>query len=354
VYYTTSISLVEEVETDAVLASLHHVAVERRGVPAVAALSLVGLLPQRGQRLPQAVLRRGAGAAVDRLVGVGGGVERVVVPVRAARLLQAAGGQRRRGGGGQRGGGGLLGGGRRRRRVRVLVVVDGVVVMVCRHLLRNVRGYGSAGGPGLTLGSCCGGRTRACGRGVLEGSLRGARPDARLLLVDQLPVQRAAVGAVAHVHGAVAGRLDGEERQMGASETVVLALGARGAAPTVAAAPSLGVPAVLTPSDTTAGAPVLRVRAAGRPIEGQRGRRHAVVHVQGDVAVRGGGAVAVHTEASSGCPGSSSHTSLGGGVAAAAPHTLPKVFTQASTLPAALLGVIAARAAGEGIVYGVS
>ena len=41
----------------------------------MAALSLVGLLSQRRQRLPQAVLRRGAGAAVDRLVGVGGGVE---------------------------------------------------------------------------------------------------------------------------------------------------------------------------------------------------------------------------------------------------------------------------------------
>lgn len=62
----------------------------------------------------------------------------------------------------------------------------------------------------------------------------------------------------------------------------------------------------------------------------------------------------MHTESSSSTPGSFSQTSLRGGVAAAAPHTLSKVFTKPSTLPAALLGVIATRAAGKGIVYGVS
>ena len=67
--------LVEEVESDAVLPPLHHVVVESGRVPAVAALPLVGLLPQRGHRLPQAVPRRRARAAVDGLVGVGGGVQ---------------------------------------------------------------------------------------------------------------------------------------------------------------------------------------------------------------------------------------------------------------------------------------
>lgn len=134
----------------------------------MAALSLVGLFSQRWQRLPKAVLRRGAGAAVDRLVGVGGGVERVVVSVRAARLLQATGGQSCGGGGGQRGGGGLLGGGGRRGCVRVLMVVDRVVVMVvmCGHLVRDVRGYGSARRPGLTLSRCRGGGAGACVGGV--------------------------------------------------------------------------------------------------------------------------------------------------------------------------------------------
>lgn len=49
--------LVEEVESDAVLPPLHHIVVEGGRVPAVAALSLIGLLPQRGapQRLPEAV-----------------------------------------------------------------------------------------------------------------------------------------------------------------------------------------------------------------------------------------------------------------------------------------------------------
>ena len=71
----TSVLLVEEVETYAVLASLHHITVEGRRVPAMATFSLVGLLAQRRQRLPQAVLRRGARAAVDCLIGVGSGVE---------------------------------------------------------------------------------------------------------------------------------------------------------------------------------------------------------------------------------------------------------------------------------------
>lgn len=70
-----NILLVEEVETYAVLTSLHHIAVEGRRVPAMAAFSLIGLLAQRRKRLPQAVLRRGARAAVDCLIGVSSGVE---------------------------------------------------------------------------------------------------------------------------------------------------------------------------------------------------------------------------------------------------------------------------------------
>lgn len=75
------------------------------------------------------------------------------------------------------------------------MVVDRVVVMVvvCRHLVRDVCGYGSARGPGLTLGSCCGGRAGACVGGVFEGSLRGASPYPRLLLIDQLSAQRATI-----------------------------------------------------------------------------------------------------------------------------------------------------------------
>lgn len=86
--------LVEQVESDAVLPPLHHVVVEGRRVPAVAALPLVGLLPQRGSashRLPQAVPGGGARAAVvdgGVVVGVGGGgVDALVVPVRAEQVV---------------------------------------------------------------------------------------------------------------------------------------------------------------------------------------------------------------------------------------------------------------------------
>lgn len=49
--------LVEKVESDAVLPPLNHIVVEGGRVPAVTALSLIGLLPQRGasHRLPEAV-----------------------------------------------------------------------------------------------------------------------------------------------------------------------------------------------------------------------------------------------------------------------------------------------------------
>lgn len=73
--FTLCLLLVEEVESDAVLPPLHHVVVEGGRVPAVAALPLISLFAQRGQRFPQAVPGRGARAAVDGLVGVGGGVE---------------------------------------------------------------------------------------------------------------------------------------------------------------------------------------------------------------------------------------------------------------------------------------
>lgn len=85
--------LVEQVESDAVLPPLHHVIVEGGRVPAVAALPLIGLLPQRGSthRLPQAVPRRGAGAAVvdgGVVVGVGGGgVDALVVAVGAEQVV---------------------------------------------------------------------------------------------------------------------------------------------------------------------------------------------------------------------------------------------------------------------------
>jgi len=89
----------------------------------VAALSLIGLLPQRGSShwFPQAVARRGAGAAVvdgGVVVGVGGGgVDALVVSVGAEQVVMVEVGvvgevlllrlhilERRRGGGGQRGG----------------------------------------------------------------------------------------------------------------------------------------------------------------------------------------------------------------------------------------------------------
>lgn len=75
------------------------------------------------------------------------------------------------------------------------MVVDRVVVMVvvCCHLVRDVRRYGSARRPGLTLGSCRGRRPGACVGGVFEGSLRGASPYSRLLLIDQLSAKRATI-----------------------------------------------------------------------------------------------------------------------------------------------------------------
>lgn len=114
--------LIEQVESDPVLPPLHHVVVEGGRVPAVPALPLIGLLPQPGSsdRLPQAVSRRGAGAAVvDRrvVVGVGGGgVDALVVSVGAEQVVVVEVGEvgvvlllcldvlERRGGGGQRGG----------------------------------------------------------------------------------------------------------------------------------------------------------------------------------------------------------------------------------------------------------
>lgn len=72
--------LIKEVETDAVLSPLYNIVVECRRVPAVAAFSLIGLLPQRSSPdwLAQAVPRRGARAAVvDSCVVVGVGCGRV-------------------------------------------------------------------------------------------------------------------------------------------------------------------------------------------------------------------------------------------------------------------------------------
>lgn len=72
---------------------LHHIVVEGGRVPAVAALSLIGLFPQRGapQRLPEAVAGRGTGAAVvdgGVVVGVGGGrVDALVVSVGAEQVV---------------------------------------------------------------------------------------------------------------------------------------------------------------------------------------------------------------------------------------------------------------------------
>lgn len=96
------------------------------------------------------------------------------------------------------------------------MVVDRVVVMVvvCHHLMRDMCRYGSAGRSDLTLGSCCGGRAGAGVGGVFEGFLRRAGSYTRLLLVDQLPGQRAPVRTVTHVHRAVTRRLNSEKRQM--------------------------------------------------------------------------------------------------------------------------------------------
>lgn len=60
------------------------------------------------------------------------------------------------------------------------------MVVVCCHLVRDVRGYGSTGGPSLTLGSGCGRSAAGCVGGVFEGSLRGAHPYPLFLLIDQL------------------------------------------------------------------------------------------------------------------------------------------------------------------------
>ena len=94
-------SQVEEVEADAVVALADDVVAEGGRVPAVARLLVVRLFAER--LLAQAVPGRRLRAAVDGVVGVGGGVERVVISVRAAGLLQAAGRQRRGGEGGERG-----------------------------------------------------------------------------------------------------------------------------------------------------------------------------------------------------------------------------------------------------------
>lgn len=55
IHFCPFCSLVEKVESDAILPSLCHIIVESRRVPAVAALPLVRLLAQRWQWFPQAV-----------------------------------------------------------------------------------------------------------------------------------------------------------------------------------------------------------------------------------------------------------------------------------------------------------
>lgn len=88
-----AVVLVEQVESNAVLPPLHHVVVEGRRVPAVAALPLIGLLAQRGpaHRLPQAVAgRRARAAVVDSgvVVGVGGGgIDALIVAVGAEQVV---------------------------------------------------------------------------------------------------------------------------------------------------------------------------------------------------------------------------------------------------------------------------
>lgn len=72
--------LIEEVEADSVVPPLHHVIVEGWRVPAVPGLPLVSLLAQAGGwRLPQAVPRRGARAAVDGLVGIAGALKALII-----------------------------------------------------------------------------------------------------------------------------------------------------------------------------------------------------------------------------------------------------------------------------------
>lgn len=72
--------LIEQVEANSVVPPLHHIVVEGWRVPAVPGLPLVGLLAQAGGwRLPQAVPRRGARAAVDGLVGIAGALKALVI-----------------------------------------------------------------------------------------------------------------------------------------------------------------------------------------------------------------------------------------------------------------------------------
>ena len=170
------------------------------------------------------------------------------------------------------------------KRVVVGVMVH-VVVDVVGDVGRDSRWEGPANGPRLALGR--GGR-------VFDGALR---PSCSLLLVDESPpAEGAAVGAVAHVHRAVAGRLNGEQWQVTPSEPEVAALGTRGASPAVAAAPALGVPAVLARTRAPQ-APVLGVSAAGGSVQGQRRTGQAVVHIERDIAVGGGRAVPVGPQA---------------------------------------------------------
>lgn len=167
---TDTLVLVEEVESDAVLPPLHHVVVEGRRVPAVAALSLIRLLPQRGppEGLPEAVPGRGTGAAVvdgGVIVGVGGGgVDALVISIGAEQvvvvevrmvgmvLLLDLDVVEHGGGGGQRGGcerRWQRGEGRKRRnrgrqrggrRLWVMVRVVVVVVLLVVQVMVMVRG----------------------------------------------------------------------------------------------------------------------------------------------------------------------------------------------------------------------
>lgn len=167
------------------------------------------------------------------------------------------------------------------------MVHHSVVWQMCRQRRRD----GTARRSRLALRRT--GIWRARGGVVFEGSL-GRSATRRLLLVEQLSAERAAIRAVAQVNGAVAGRLYRENGEVRPAQAVIPAFRARRAAPAVIAATALRVPTVLAPSGTAADAPVLRVGARGYSVNGQRRTRHSVVHVKRDIAVRGGSAVFVH------------------------------------------------------------
>jgi len=156
-------------------------------------------------------------------------------------------------------------------------------------------------------------------------------------------------------------------------------LGAGGAAPPAGIASPLGLSAVLSAA-CAASSPVVCIRAGGGPGE-RRGREAAFIHVEGDVAEGGGGAVLVHGSTSShASPTFWPACGASGGCIGVAPSALSVIFLLVFFLvllpfflllffflislllvlivvllsfTTDVLRVFAAGLAGEGVVHGV-